>query len=71
MVQVKLLWRSVKIVFLIPKGSHVRKFNIATGMEKLCILTVCCSSEIPKERVSVQRFYIFICCDCIGSKIQW
>lgn len=70
MVQAKLLWRSVKIVLLIPKGSDVRKFSIAAGIQKPSILTVCCFSQIPKKRVPVQHFYIFIWYDCAVSKTQ-
>lgn len=54
--QVKLLWRSVKTVLLIPKGSDAGKYSITTGIEKLNILTVCCFTQAPKERVECNIF---------------
>lgn len=47
----------MKIVLLILKGSEEGKSSIDTGIDKLTILTVCCSSQVPKGNGRVQHFF--------------
>lgn len=56
MVQAKQLWRSVKTVLLIPKGSDAGNFCITTRTQKLSVLTVCCFTQVPKKRVECNIF---------------
>lgn len=69
--QVKLLWRSVKIVLLILKGSDAEKFSINTGIEKLSILTVCCFSQVPKERVECNIFTYLYAWTAQRLSVSW
>lgn len=66
----KLLWRSVKIVLLIPKESNKRKFRLTNGILELSLVFAALVKS--KERIECCILHIYIISDSrIDVSIQF